>query len=407
MQNDIQLQIEQIKSAWDSSSQIPQDMSGLGFPGLTKQAISDSLGGLAEIALQLANDDKFEPSPTSKAYVTFQMTQLRAHAIQHVPSNPQPHIPGLLMYLEYVRSAILNWVSEADLKSNRTSSKLSGKLADIVSKMHNAEILYKQITSNQAEIKELSKQASEDALEVGKLKASATAATQSISLDVAATKKIATEAANYSTVLENNEEEFSTLTAELEKNRLTQIEIFSEFEGYKKTIEDRIGAANRLGMAGSFNDRKKELNLPIAGWFATFVLSLLLLAEMAGTFGIGHDTLELQQLLLRLPLSAPLVWLAWFAARQYGYLSRLQEDYAFKAKSAMAFEGYKREASGSGRDMQDKLLGVAIENFGENPLRIYSGQGNHASPLHEILERSLKDEKVTDLIKAIIAKIKN
>ena len=52
------------------------------------------------------------------------------------------------------------------------------------------------------------------------------------------------------------------------------------------------------------------------------------------------------------------------------------------------------------------LLDTAIKNLGDNPIRIYSGHENHASPLHEILEKSLKDEKVMDLLKAIFAKAK-
>ena len=54
--------------------------------------------------------------------------------------------------------------------------------------------------------------------------------------------------------------------------------------------------------------------------------------------------------------------------------------------------------------MLKNLLDTAIKNLGDNPIRIYSGHENHASPLQEILEKSLKDEKVMDLLKALIAK---
>lgn len=71
----------------------------------------------------------------------------------------------------------------------------------------------------------------------------------------------------------------------------------------------------------------------------------------------------------------------------------------------MAFEGYKREAKDSDIEMQKKLLETAIKHLGENPIRIFDTQNNHASPAHELFERSLKDEKFLDLLKVVIKKI--
>ena len=71
----------------------------------------------------------------------------------------------------------------------------------------------------------------------------------------------------------------------------------------------------------------------------------------------------------------------------------------------MSFEGYKREASESSEEMQEKLLELAINNFSDNPIRIYNGHENHASPLHEMLDKSLKDQKLMDSVKAFFAKI--
>lgn len=62
------------------------------------------------------------------------------------------------------------------------------------------------------------------------------------------------------------------------------------------------------------------------------------------------------------------------------------KDYAYKEASAISFEGYKREASLVNPEMLKNLMETAIQNLGDNPIRIYSGHENHASPLHEILE---------------------
>jgi hypothetical protein len=66
----------------------------------------------------------------------------------------------------------------------------------------------------------------------------------------------------------------------------------------------------------------------------------------------------------------------------------------------------KREASQVNPAMLQDLLDTAIKNLGDNPIRIYRGHENHASPLHEVLEKTLKGEKVMDLFKAIFVKIK-
>jgi hypothetical protein len=57
--------------------------------------------------------------------------------------------------------------------------------------------------------------------------------------------------------------------------------------------------------------------------------------------------------------------------------------------------------------MHQKLLETAVTNFGDNPLRIYNGHENHASPLQEIIEKQLGNEKLIDLLKTFLAKLKS
>lgn len=200
---------------------------------------------------------------------------------------------------------------------------------------------------------------------------------------------------------------FTTLKTDLEANMTTQEDLFKEFEAYRVKIDGLLGDANRTGMAASFTNRRRWLIAPMVGWIAVFAGSIYGLFYMGVTYLaplIAAGNLE--QLPSRLALTAPFIWLGWFAAKQYGYTSRLREDYAYKEASAKCFEGYKREASQVNPEMLKNLLETAIKNLGDNPIRIYSGHENHASPLHELLEKSLKDEKLMDLFKAIFAKVK-
>lgn len=89
---------------------------------------------------------------------------------------------------------------------------------------------------------------------------------------------------------------------------------------------------------------------------------------------------------------APIIGLGWFAARQYGFTARLRENYTYKVATSMTFYGYKRHADDAGEDVKLKLLNTAIDNFGENPLRIFNNHTNHASPRHELLDKIINCE---------------
>lgn len=200
---------------------------------------------------------------------------------------------------------------------------------------------------------------------------------------------------------------FTSLKADLETNKNTQEALFKEFEAHRVKIDNLLGDASRTGMAASFTKRKNDLNVPMLAWLIVFAVSIVGLVVM-GVIYLAPllESGKLEQLPSRLALTAPFIWLGWFSARQYGFTSRLREDYAYKEASANSFEGYKREATLVNTELLKNLMETAIQNLGDNPIRIYSGHENHASPLHELLEKSLKDEKLMDLVKAIFAKAK-
>lgn len=89
-----------------------------------------------------------------------------------------------------------------------------------------------------------------------------------------------------------------------------------------------------------------------------------------------------------------------------GYTTRLREDYAYKEASAKSFEGYKREAEQVDAEMLKRLLETAIENLGQNPIRIYDGHDNHGSPVQELLEKATKDDRWLDVVKSLLSRDK-
>lgn len=180
---------------------------------------------------------------------------------------------------------------------------------------------------------------------------------------------------------DENRKEFERLSAELneqiEKNKAQQTE-----------IQDTLDNANRMGMAGSFKSRKEELDRPITIWGVVFVLAILCIFAIGYRFVapyvLSNKEFNYIEVLFKIALVSPFVWLAWMSVKQYGYLSRIKEDYAYKYASAMAFEGYKKHAKEIDPVLLTNLLHVSVLNLSQNPIRLYSVKDNHGSPVNEI-----------------------
>lgn len=407
MQNDIQLQLEQVKEAWEKISSVPVDLTANGYPGLTKQSITNALGELTETATTLAKIDGYEPSPVSRNILLSHITNIRAYINTHIPPNPIPHIPGLLSLIEAIQNILRRWLDEVNKSGNSKDviSSLEERLANAMSQIKDVTILFEKIKTYHEALNQLATQANLDSsvssqakTNIGELlSTSQTSASQLDALLIKAEKN--------AEIIGVLTADFTNLKDELERNKTAQEQLFQEFENYRKQVSVILGDSNRAGMAGSFVSRKNELKDSIKLWQRVFVGAIVCLIAIA-VFLISPSlaTKHWDELLFRLPLSAPIIWLAWFAAKQYGYNIRLSEDYAYKAASAMAFEGFKRETTDE-VDMRTKLLKTAIKNFGDNPIRIFDGKNNHASPVQELLQHLNKKGQLMDLLKSFVDKL--
>lgn len=223
-------------------------------------------------------------------------------------------------------------------------------------------------------------------------------------------KKLKSHAFN---VAGNMEEKSLLIDAQLEKLK----DVDSHFATANSKITDLLASASRVGLARSFALRRNKLEWANVGWVTVFLFGIA--AMVYGTLLehkllpalIGPDgSLHMNAVLTRVLFAAPLVWLTWFAARQFGNNARLIEDYAFKESSALAYHGYKNEFLGDqDHETLTVLRKVAAENFGANPTRMLSGQ-EAASPLHELLEGALKKEgfdKIVTVLNALNPKAKD
>lgn len=164
-----------------------------------------------------------------------------------------------------------------------------------------------------------------------------------------------------------------------------------------KTIESLLPGATGAGLAHAFNERRKTFLKPGVWWQWVFVGSVLAIVVLAGT-GLWHyyqqmDTATFQDLgrllLARLPVAAPLLWLALHAGREAALAKRLEEDYGYKAAIASSFEGFQRQMAQFGKGVEPdsalaKLLNDTLTTIAAPPGRIYDGQQLVVSPSDEL-----------------------
>lgn len=171
------------------------------------------------------------------------------------------------------------------------------------------------------------------------------------------------------------------------------------FETLHRKIEGLLPNATSAGLASAFRNQKARFTKPQRNWLITFVTAiiLLLVAGLVGlpgfwSWGANSGTQEswdsiLRHFATRLPLVAPLVWLAIFAGRNYMLALRVEEEYAFKEAVSTAFEGYKREMAGISASGDGALPPIVtlcenvLRALARRPGRIYEGRQEDITPL--------------------------
>jgi len=399
-------QLQEIKVLWDGISTVPDDLTALGFPGLTKGGLSNAIGGLTEMAALLEELKGYEPSVISEYVVRQQITALRQYVATHIPSNPAPHLPEFLNILDRIQTALRGWIESGNKGGKHVVANLARNLAEGVAIVKTADELYKQLSKNNATVLALADEAKasvtaakEDLKRIQEVAKESEAASEEISVSrqnaLADTKTVKESVVN-----------FATLKTQLETAKVKQEELFKAFADYRIQIDELIGASSQVGMAASFRDMKLGLETSLRLWLFAFIGAVLVLAEVGVLYvAPAISSKDWIEIAIRTPLTFPLIWLGWFFAKQYGYAARLREDYAFKYATAMSFEAHKREAKAIDEELMKKLLDISIQNFADNPLRIF-GDKNHASPMHESLDSLLKNagliEKMRDAYQKIV-----
>ena len=178
----------------------------------------------------------------------------------------------------------------------------------------------------------------------------------------------------------------------LETQRLLK-ETKDEIDNVLKKSHQALASATSSGLAAAFGKRAETLQWSSRCWVAALLVSLIAAVVIGwirfnSLFALlNQGTVKFELLILNFLFSCALIsaplWFAWLATKRVGYLFKLVEDYAFKASTSTAYEGFRREASHHGDEMEERVLSSTLTRFDEPPLRLVDDKVA-GSPWHEL-----------------------
>ena len=172
-------------------------------------------------------------------------------------------------------------------------------------------------------------------------------------------------------------------------------------------IESLLPGATSAGLAKAYQDMKESFDEPIKNWNQVFIGSIIIM--FISTFvsfvdiGIVKDnvitwfsfkqmgdfTSTLNNLLFKLPLYAPLIWLAIFASKRRSENQRLQQEYAHKEALAKSYVSYKMqidELKQEDKKLLEKLLDSSIDTVAHNASESLDKKHGDSTPIQETIK---------------------
>jgi DNA repair ATPase RecN len=399
---------------------IPEGEDVLGFPGIKKELISESITDTYQILELLSQfENRFESVLLQRrlAECIDKATEYLKEKFKNQDADDFNKFLNKIAEMHYASKETYILFSKEPIRLDAALTKAKEHLADLenqniqiqpiidnlTSAFNSSNSIVETLTENNKDSSKKLEEISNTFSSVINLKKKAdTAATSINKIDdqVQATK---IEILNYQAHISELSKKLQTTYEQLEKNKsdfetaLNSLQSsITQNDIHQKSIQETIENANRLGMAASFKKRKDELSKPYWAWgIATVVTICILIITSYSVFTILKDKpFSYEYLLVRIPIFASFVWLGWFCAKQFGFVSRIREDYSYKYAVSMAFEGYKNATKEINEEMLEHLLSLTLQNISSNPLTIYETGSNHGTPVNEILSNWTKKGKV-------------
>ena len=312
--------------------------------------------------------------------------------------------PDFLNSLNELSSAFHSMTIFSDQEQTRNAiGSLGGKLSESLSLLDTAQAELKNkvdlLNNTQKSIDHISTLESDASNYLMKI--------QEIDTEITPLRKSANEKLLFMNEIEQRISEYrSELDSIIQENKKMQENLNGQMNKVEniynvnieqqQLIEQLLPKGASVGLASAFAHRSNRLERTKWIWLAIFLGSIGLLASWS--FFVLNSVINIQSqeiwkvILQRIPLAAPFIWLGWFSAIQYGNTIRVQEDYAFKEATSIAFTGYKDHMDHlanvnliDGNTAMKLMAEKTIEILSREPLRIYQKNDADATPTKTLL----------------------
>ncbi len=409
---DPQIQIlERCQTAWEvMMPSLPDDLSPYGIPSLTKFDIKKSFPKIISRLKNIKGQSLEEVSPFIVQTISQNFPSWTSPLESWIASAP-PTLPNIVSHLNAMWSQLNTFDNEINIPSLEEvkmlvmeNKRLQSEAKDLLKLTSNLTKKNNDLTEVLAQAKKFSKDSKELLEEALKSKATIDSDALVTSAHRESIVKDQIDSANQLIAL-------NAITEKIPEFEQKRDAITKQCDEILVEAKNRLDAASRAGMATSFSDRASEYVWPRRFWLISFVLSLTGVFLVAYCF-IVPELIKLEgsdrffHFITDIPLTLPFIWLAWFSALRFSQLGRLREDYAFKVATALSLDGYRKQANDVSPDLQEKLLDLAITNFGENPLRLMTkDSAKDAHPLAGALDEKTLNEIVKSAFQSLSDKI--
>lgn len=349
----------------------------------------------------------------AKALASSSLSSASAASVR-LAAGEYGHFPTFLLSLTQVLAAMHSLIHFGERKeSNSSVADLGAHLAESLSLLDTAQRELGAKTEKLAESSAAMARAETAAEQAETASSTATSTLESITALAVTASGQSTEIAK---TLENagklaaTIEETSGKSAKLAEDLATLetgiAALATKAQEQQALITALLPKGASAGLASAFALRVEQLEITKRLWMGAFAFAILGLGGMATwvlSLDLGASTPLWLLILQRIPLAAPLVWLGWFSAVQYGNTLRVQEDYAFKEATAKAFAGFKDHleymssiAEGDGASAMMLLYGKTMEALAREPLRVFQGSAQDAAPSQSVVDAA---KSIADALK--------
>ncbi len=172
-----------------------------------------------------------------------------------------------------------------------------------------------------------------------------------------------------------------------------------KYKALNDKIESLLPGATSAGLASAYHDLKHSFDEPIKNYSKLFYCSisfLMLVSFVSITQELGWffikfvDVTDLSKLfsniLYKLPLILPVLWLTLFASKRRSETLRLQQEYAHKEALAKSYQSFKTQIEALGQsdpELMKKLLNSAIDAVSKNASDTLDKKHGDKTPVHE------------------------